>query len=156
MAYGDNIFTGMIDENGVIWDMATGRKRQAIGIDAQKEQEYQHTITEMQETLDNYYAKLVELGVITPVKTPEQIAQEAAAEQVRIAQEQAAQQMEVNRALLDAVKSLKAEIGELRGNGFNKYGIEPCDKQSGCDSQSDRQIAVGGARSNKSSAKATA
>lgn len=109
----DNIFTAMIDEQGVIWEAGTGRKRQAVGIDAQKEQDYQAQIAEMQERLDQYYNKLVEIGVITPPKSAEQIAQE-----------QAAQQAKINEALLDAVQSLQSEIKELRNNGNAGNGAE--------------------------------
>lgn len=122
MAYGENIFSGMIDENGVIWDIATGRKRQAIGVDSQKEQEYIHTITEMQETLDNWREILLENKLLKIPKTPEEIAQEAAAEQLRITQEQAAQQSEINKSLLDAINNLNLEIRELKNNGNDGIG----------------------------------
>lgn len=122
MAYGDNIFTAVIDENGVIWEAGTGRKRQAVGIDSQREQDYQSQISEMQGTIENYYNKLVELGVIVPPKSPEQIAQEAVEQQtILLAQ------------LTESVKSLLGEVEVLkRGNsGYgNAIGNEPIRQNS--------------------------
>lgn len=119
MSYGENIFTGMIDENGIIWDMATGRKRQAIGVDAQKEQEYIQTISEMQETLDNWREILLENKLLNIPKTPEEIAREAAEEQLRMVQEQAAEQAEINKSLLEAINNLNLEIKELKNNEYD-------------------------------------
>lgn len=114
MEYGTNVFTAVIDQDGIIYEAGTGRKRQVVGIDTQKEQEYIKTIAELRETLDNYYGKLVSLGVITPPKTPEEIA----AEQLKLAQEQAAQQAEINSKLLEAIGTLKAEIKEIKDHGY--------------------------------------
>lgn len=111
--YMDNVFTAVIDEQGVIWEAGTGRKRQAVGVDAQREQEYQAQITEMQGVIENYYNKLVELGAIIPPKSAEQIAQE-----------QAIQQSEINQKLLEAIRSLQSEIGELKNNGVIGNGNE--------------------------------
>jgi F0F1-type ATP synthase membrane subunit b/b' len=94
----------MIDENGTIWEAGVGRKRQAVGIDSQREQELTAQITEMQEVIDNYYNKLVELGAIEVPKTAEQIARE-----------QAAQQAEINKQLLEAISSLKEEVRAFKG-----------------------------------------
>lgn len=141
MAYNDsnNTFVALIDSNGMIRDMSTGRRGEVIGVDYQKEDEYKRTIAEMQETLDNYYGKLVELGAITIPKTPEQVAQEAAAEQLRFVQEQAEQQATINQALLKAVEGLNAELKELKKNGNSGHCSGACSKQSGSDSQGDRQ-----------------
>lgn len=156
MAYNsENTFVAMIDQSGFIRDMSTGRRGEIIGIDWQKEQEYKTTITEMQETLDNYFGKLVELGAIEIPKTPEIIAQEAAAEQLRMAQEQAAQQAEINQALLHAIQGLQSEIGELKANGRSGYGNEFGDEQGRRDSTSDGKVAkpskVGAATGSKAS-----
>lgn len=113
MAYGENIFTGMIDEQGNIYEASTGRKRQIVGVDSQREQELLNQINDMQVTIDNYYEKLVELGVITPPKTAEEIATE-----------QAAQQSQINQSLLEAINSLKSEIKELRANGDVGCNVE--------------------------------
>lgn len=145
MAYADNIFTAMIDEAGVIWEAGTGRKRQAVGIDAQKEQDYQSQISEMQGIIDNYYNKLVELGAIVPPKTPEQIAQD-----------QAAQQSEINLKLLEAINSLQAELGELKNNGRIRHSNEPSDNTIGQVSESIGEIAGTGKRRYTKSPKTSA
>src|SRR5919108_5441268 len=110
MSYEQNIFTAIIDQEGTIYAAGTGRQRQVVGIDTQKEQEYLNTISSMQETIDNYYNKLVELGVINPPKTPEQIALE-----------QAAQQAEINAKLLEAINGLHMRMEELT-NGNDRNG----------------------------------
>lgn len=124
--YADNIFTAIIDENGTIYEASTGRKRQAVGIDSQKEQEYQQTISEMQERLDNYYAKLVEVGIIVPPKTPEEIAQEAALKQ-----------QETMSQMLTTMQAMQDEIRELKDNGSGgrstKSGIDEDEQDSGSD-----------------------
>lgn len=124
MEYGSNVFTAVIDQDGIIYEAGTGRKRQVVGIDTQKEQEYIKTIAELRETLDNYYNKLVSLGVITPPKTPEEIA----AEQLKLAQEQAAQQAEINSKLLEAIGTLKAEIKEIKDHGYSEEGGESAEQ----------------------------
>ncbi|KAK9679478.1 hypothetical protein QE152_g39977 [Popillia japonica] len=120
MEYGSNVFTAVIDQDGIIYEAGPGRKRQIVGIDTQKEQDYIKTIAELRETLGNYYNKLVSLGVITPPKTPEEIA----AEQLKLAQEQAAQQAEINNKLLEAIGALKAEIKEMKEHGYSDEGSE--------------------------------
>jgi len=152
MAYNtENTFVALIDQNGMIRDMSTGRRGEVIGVDYQKEDEYKRTISEMQETIDNYYGKLVELGAITIPKSPEQIAQEAAAEQLRLVQEQATQQAAINQALLESVQNTNAIIGdlqnqikELKSNGNSGSGIESGAKQIGNDSQGDRPTGKSG------------
>lgn len=159
-----NIFTAMIDESGTIWEAGAGRKRQAVGIDAQKEQDYQAQIAEMQGVIDNYYNKLVELGAITPPKTPEQIAQE-----------QAAQQSLINEKLLEAISGLQSELnsmknavgsssrakpeyieGEVKDYGNSRNGNEPCDDTIGEIGTVSGQITRSSQKRNATGAKATA
>lgn len=138
MAYNtENTFVALIDQNGYIRDMSVSRRGDIVGIDYEKEEEYKSTIADMQEPLDSYYNKLVEirkylidkyndvdmvsqLSAFAPPITPEMIAQEAAAEQLRIAQEQSAQQA----ALLNAIESLSAEVKELKENGNTRNANE--------------------------------
>jgi len=163
MAYNtENTFVALIDQNGMIRDMSTGRRGEVIGVDYQKEDEYKRTISEMQEPLDSYYNKLVEirkylidryddkdmvnqLSAFAPPVTAEMIAQEAAAEQLRLAQEQATQQAELNKVFMESLQasnqmlaSLQSEIKELKSNGNSGSGFESGTKQIGGDSQSDR------------------
>ena len=120
MPYNENVFTGIIAEDGTICD--AGRNRREIGIDKQRESELLEQIRQQQERLDEYYDKLVEVGVITPPKTPEQLLQE-----------QAVQQQEINAALLEAIGQLKEEMGALR-NGIAGYGDGSREQPVGQDS----------------------
>lgn len=155
LGYNNSIFTGDLDKDGTIYSIGTGRERIKVGVDIEKEQEYVRTISDMQEPLDSYYQKLIEirqylideyddkvmvnqLSAFAPRKTPEEIAQEAASEQMRLAQEQAAQQAEINQALLQAINSLKNEIGELKDNGNSRYVDEPSNEQNGINSENNR------------------
>lgn len=74
----------------------------------------QQTFDELKEMTDKYYNKLVELGVIVPPKTPEQIQQE---------QQQAMQDM------LAIVRDLKAEVEELK-NAKRTSDIKSTERQS--------------------------
>ena len=74
----------------------------------------QQTFDELKEMTDKYYNKLVELGVIVPPKTPEQIQQE---------QQQAMQDM------LSVIRDLKAEVEELK-NAKRASDIKPIERQS--------------------------
>jgi len=142
----------MIGEDGTIYEAGSGRKRQVVGCDSQKEQDYIAQISEMQATIDNYYAKLVELGVIQPPKTAEEIARDAAAEQLKIVQEQARQQSEINSNLLAAIASLKREIGGLR-RGNDGVGVEPCKYEHGQAGAGAGKVTGAGSRRNSASKK---
>lgn len=74
----------------------------------------QQTYDELKEVTDKYYDKLVELGVITPPKTAEEIAAE---------QHQAMQDM------LAIIKDLKTEVEELK-NAKRTSDIKPVERQS--------------------------
>ena len=74
----------------------------------------QQTFDELKEMTDKYYNKLVELGVIVPPKTPEQIQQE---------QQQAMQDM------LSVIRDLKAEVEELK-NAKRTSDIKSIERQS--------------------------
>lgn len=138
----DNIFTGMIDMDGNIYNASMRNTRTKIGIDAQKESELLAQISEMQETLDNYREKLIELGVIEVPKTPEQIAQE-----------QAEQQAIVNQQLLEAISALNAEVKELRNSGNDGNSIKSCNEQQVENSKNGGQVSKASGGRNKSSAK---
>lgn len=117
MEYGQNIFTAIIGEDGTIYEATTGRKRQPVGVDIQREQELLKQIGEMQDVIDNYYGKLVELGAIVPPKSAEDIARE-----------QAAQQALINERLLEAISGLQAELGAIKHGDLRRSdesGDEP-------------------------------
>ena len=116
----ENVFTGLISENGDIYNANYRGARDKIGIDNERESELLKLIEEQEEIIKNYYEKLVDLGVITPKKSAEEIAMEQAIEQARI-----------NQQLLEAIGALNAEIKELKGAGKNvndRYGVESCGK----------------------------
>jgi hypothetical protein len=98
MEYGKaNPFVALISEDGTIYETNGGRARSAVGVDLQREGELLKTISDMQETLDNWYPKMVEHGYIVPEKTA-----------ADIAREQAAEQAEINRMLIKEIKGLKS------------------------------------------------
>lgn len=144
MAYGyaDNIFTAIIDEQGDIYEASTGRKRQKVGVDSQREQDLLNQMSEMQGVIENYYNRLVELGEIAVPKSAEQIAQE-----------QAQQQAEINQALLEAISGLQLEIKELRANGDDRNGNADSIQPIGQDSQGNRKTARGNKGGDKSGSK---
>lgn len=92
--FNNNTFLASIDRDGnIIHESSNGRKK--IGVDTQ-------TAEEMQGVIDNYYNKLVELGVFVKEKTAEEIAQE---------------QAEINQVLLQEIRSLNSKVEELSLNG---------------------------------------
>ena len=111
----DGKYLVFISQDGKIYEVSSGRKGQYVGIDKQLEDELRTQISEMQEVLDSYYSKLVELGEIIPPKSPDEIAREAAEAQVQMMQTQLAEQSEINRALLDAVRGLTSKVEALEG-----------------------------------------
>lgn len=140
LSYNNSIFTGDIDKDGTIYSVGAGRERLKVGIDAQREQDLLQTITEMQETLENWKPKMIEHGYIKIQKSPEEIARDIADEQIKIAKEQAAQQAQINQALLQAITTLQNQIGEMKNNGrINGHSVEFSSEQIGENSGENRQ-----------------
>lgn len=186
MDYRSKFLTVYPDENGDIIVVEAGGNSKKLGIDnarerdlLKKQQELTEIQNEMQDVLENYFQKLTEvrkylievyddkemvnqLAYFAPVKTPEEIAQEAAEEQIRIAQEQARQfraqaeeqakqfqeqsfkQMQVQEATLQAlqnsnemVKQLQSVLEGIDINGLKKNSNERNEGQynTGNDSQ---------------------
>jgi len=94
---GSVTFVAYIDKDGTIWREGTNG-RSIAGYDVKY-------VSELQERLDEYYNKLVELKVIELPKTPEQIIQE-----------QNQQQAEFNKEMLGIISSLKEEIQEMKND----------------------------------------
>lgn len=139
MAYGNDFFTGVIDERGDILTVSATRDYRKVGIDTRREEELLQQISEMNETLDNWRGVLIENGLLKVPKTPEEIAAE-----------QAAQQSEINQKLLEAISGLQAEIGELKNGSFRNgdaVGEQPVRQNS----TSDRKVSAGSKGRNKSS-----
>lgn len=129
-SYDSNYYSVMIDTNGDIYQINGYQKAGKIGIDTRKELDYTNTISEMQETLDGYYNKLVELGVITPPKSAEEIAAEAAE-----------QQNAVMVQMLETMQSMQNEIATLKCPD-NKSSEKPANKAKA--SKTAEQTEMGG------------
>lgn len=91
-----------VESNGDIYEMVGLNKNRKLGIDIGRErellqmiQERDEQIKEHIEVLDSWRPKMILHGYIEIPKTPEEIAQEAAAEQIRIAQAQADRQIKI-------------------------------------------------------------
>lgn len=141
----ENIFSGMIDMDGNIYNASMRSNRTKIGIDAEREQELLNQISEQEEIIKNYYDKLIELGVIVPPKTTEELA----AEQLKITQEQAEQQALINQSLLEAISSLQSELKEMKTHGNGRNNIESSFKPDEQDSANDRKKSATGKSSNR-------
>jgi hypothetical protein len=74
----------------------------------------QQTYDELKELTDQYYNKLVELGIIKPPKT---------------AEEMVAEQQQAMQDMLAIIKDLKTEVEELK-NAKRTSDIKPTERQS--------------------------
>lgn len=152
MATGNDFFTGFIDENGDIWVVSASREYKKIGIDSRKEAELVQAIQERDDMLENWRGILIENGLMKIPKTAEEIAQEAANEQLRLMQEERTRQMEINQAFMESFEGLSATIKELNvtvkelqareydGNGHTIVN-EPSPSKQPKSSQNNRKIA---------------
>lgn len=147
MAIGEGFFTGAIESNGDIVVVSGARDSRKVGIDLRREEELIQDIKERDELLDNWRGILIENGLLKLPKTAEEIAQEAAAEQLQLMHEQAEQQaeinqalMESNKALMEAVKGLSNTVRELKTREHDGSGSQvvdrPSDRKSGRNSKS--------------------
>lgn len=172
MAYTDNLYTVVVESNGDIFEMAGYQKGKKLGIDIREEAKYIKALEEMQEPLDSYYNKLKEirqylidkyddkdmvkqLDPFAPVKSPEQIAKEAADLQTRLAQEAYQKQLKVSQEqseiikkqseamaeMLSLLQSMKKEREQSNGNDRHDTGRtdESSRETSGSDSESNRK-----------------
>lgn len=121
MAVENGIYTVIVDANGDIYEHAGYQRGRKLGIDIRQEarlyeenQALSQNVTELTEVLENWRPIMIETGHLVIPKTPEEIAQEMAQEQIRIIQEQKAQQDEINRVLLDSVRQSNAAIQGLK------------------------------------------
>lgn len=113
MAIGEGFFTGMIDEKGDILVVSGTREYKKVGIDSRREQELIQEISERDETLEAWRNVLIENGLLKIPKTAEEIAEEAAREQMRLMQERNEQQIEINTVLLESVQKSNQTISAL-------------------------------------------
>lgn len=148
----DNLFTGVLELDGTIYTASTRNNRRKIGIDSQREEELLRQINEQEEIIKNYYDKLVEIGIITPPKTSEEIA----AEQLRLAQEQAEQQALINQSLLEAISGLQSQIKEMTNNGDVRSSSEFSGNTDGQNIKDTGKISTGNKRGDISGKKSAA
>ena len=91
-----NVFMARLDKDGNIYQVdKVTNSDVVVGVDMQTVKEFEDTITSQQDVIDNYYNKLVELGVIEVAKTSEQIALESAEKQLKIVQDTAEKQQQI-------------------------------------------------------------
>jgi hypothetical protein len=97
------------------------------------ENEHAAIIVEMQEVIDKLFQELVDAGLRTIPRSPEEIAKEAAEHQNKLVE----QQNTVISGLLDAVQSLRSEVSEIKAMSTSKtdgerpkYPINKPKKQS--------------------------
>lgn len=99
--------TGMCTiEDGKIYELGLYGQRQQIGVTTQ-------LYEELKSICDNYYNKLVELKVIIPPKTPEEIQQETTA---------------MMAAMLEQMKQMQQRLEEVESNAKSKLtrkDVEP-------------------------------
>lgn len=141
MAYGDNLYTVIVDEIGDIYEISGYQKGRKLGVDIRREaqfiqeiQEKNQDIAERDEIMDNWHSILLENGLIKIPKTAEEEARDAANEQIRIVQEQAEQfrlqaeqqaerfneqakqQSQINQALLESVQKSNQTIAQFESS----------------------------------------
>jgi len=120
----DNVFVSVIDTDGTIYQYNSGRKGAAVGVDRQREEELLKQIEDMSEVINRQMEKLIEHGIVEKPRSAEDIAREAAEEQLQIAREQATKQAEINETLLKAVQSLTSEINTLKNDSTQPKPVE--------------------------------
>ena len=112
-----NTFVAEISKDGNIYNARSGA---LVGIDNEKAQEMESVFekekAEMLGLIENYYNKLVELGVIVPEKSPAEITQAAMEEQLTLARQQAQRQAEINAEMLSMMKTMQEEMNTLKAS----------------------------------------
>lgn len=187
MAYGENIFTGIIGDNGDIFLASSSREQKKVGIDNRREgeliqeiRERDEAIQDRDELIENWRTVLIENGLLEIPKTPEELAQEMAQEQLKTVQESAAEQLRIAQEaaqqnnlfmseMLKTMQSMQYQIEELKNNEYipdtrkvhdernsSIIVVEPSPKQSGNDSQSDGKTSTTNKRSSGTSKKNSA
>lgn len=97
------MFPATIDTQGVIWYVEGNRKKYPIGIDNRLKEE-------QEEIIENYYNKLVEIGIIEIPKTPEEIAKEQADEELRILRAEQEEQRKINLHVMETLSKISERL----------------------------------------------
>jgi len=98
--YEGSSIVAILKSNGEIYEVKSTGEQTLRGYSVER-------VKELQERLDNYYSKLVELGVIKPELTPEQ----AMAKQL---DDNSKQQAEINKNMLEAIEGLTSQLKILK------------------------------------------
>lgn len=120
--------TGMCSvEDGKIYELGLYNQRQQIGVTNQ-------VYEELKSICDGYYNKLVELKVITPPKTPEEIQQETAT---------------MMSAMLEQLKQMQQRLDEVENNAKPKFIREDVELKPTSDGDVESGLATGSNRSSR-------
>jgi len=135
-----NNFVAILDTEGNIHQVERSGNIH-VGVDLQTIAELKNEIQEQQEVIENYYNKLVELGVIEVPKTAEEIALDVAEKQLKLAEETALNQQHMinnQNSIIEKMMQKMENIEEkMNKNGgekhelFNENGIECSNSESG-------------------------
>lgn len=114
--------TGMCTvEDGKIYELELYNQRQQIGVTNQ-------VYEELKAICDNYYNKLVELKVIIPPKTPEEIQQETATMMSAMLE----QMKQMQQRLEEVEHNAKSKAGIANGMGLNNFPLQQAANNCGC------------------------
>lgn len=113
--------TGMCTvEDGKIYELGLYNQRQQIGVTTQ-------VYEELKSICDNYYNKLVELKVIVPPKTPEEIQQETAT---------------MMSAMLEQMKQMQQRLEEVEHNAKSRFIRENVEPEPASDGDVEPSVAT--------------
>jgi len=123
-----NVFMGSLDKDGNILQMDRATNNNIIiGVDLETVADLKNELESQQEIIDNYYNKLVELGVIEVPKTAEQIASETAEKQLKLAEETALNQQKMinnqNSLLEKMMQKMELLEEKINKNGGEKHEL---------------------------------
>ena len=117
-----NNFVAILDADGNIYQVERSGNVH-VGVDLQTIAELRNENQEQQEVIENYYNKLVELGVIELPKTAEQIALEVAEKQLKIAEETALNQQQMINNQNSIIEKMMQKMENIEEK-INKTGGE--------------------------------
>ena len=117
-----NNFVAILDTEGNIHQVERSGNIH-VGVDLQTIAELKNEIQEQQEVIENYYNKLVELGVIEVPKTAEEIALDVAEKQLKLAEETALNQQHMINNQNSIIEKMMQKMENIEEK-MNKNGGE--------------------------------
>jgi len=110
----ENTFAAIISRDGTIFNARSGVP---VGVDNDRVKEIESDLggqmADMKEVIDKLYQELVDAGLREVQKTPEEIARDAAEEQLTIVREQAQAQADINASMLKLMQGMQDKIDGL-------------------------------------------